>query len=101
MTAEQPAFNEVIHAPQQLPHLRHAERCTQSRVPRTTRPARTVHIPPSASTWRFSSMPATSDKNAPYGNCRNRLWLSLTPEGVSAYSAHVQALRQLLANHDA
>lgn len=30
-------------------------------------------------------------------NSRNRLWLSLTPEGVRAYTAHTQALQQIIA----
>jgi DNA-binding MarR family transcriptional regulator len=31
---------------------------------------------------------------------RNRLWLSLTPEGARAYAAHVKALRQIVADAD-
>lgn len=34
-------------------------------------------------------------------NSRNRLWLSLTPEGARAYSAHVQALQQIVGTKDA
>ena len=31
---------------------------------------------------------------------RSRLWLSLTPEGVRAYTAHVQALREIIASDE-
>lgn len=31
---------------------------------------------------------------------RNRLWLSLTREGARAYSAHVEALQQIVAIRD-
>lgn len=31
---------------------------------------------------------------------RSRLWLSLTQKGVRAYSAHVQALRQIIATDE-
>lgn len=34
-------------------------------------------------------------------NSRSRLWLSLTPDGALAYSAHVQALQQIVAAEDA
>lgn len=100
MTAEQPAFNEVIHAPQRLricAMLNGAQkvefRLLQDQLG-LSKSALSKHL-----TLLVDAGYVRQDRAL--RNSRNRLWLSLTPEGVRAYSAHVQALQQILATNDA
>lgn len=100
MTAELPAFNEVIHAPQRLricAMLNGAQK-VEFRVLQDqlglSKSALSKHLTLLADAGYVRQERALR-------NSRNRLWLSLTPEGARAYSAHVHALQQILANHDA
>lgn len=100
MTADQPAFNEVIHAPQRL------------RICAMLNGAQKVEFAVLQDQLGLSksalSKHLTLLVDAGYvrqeralRNSRNRLWLSLTPDGALAYSAHVQALQQIVGAEDA
>lgn len=100
MTAEQPAFNEVIHAPQRLricAMLNGAQK-VEFRVLQDQ-----LGLSKSALSKHLTLLVDAGyvRQERALRNSRNRLLLSLTPEGARAYSAHVQALQQILANHDA
>lgn len=100
MTAEQPAFNEVIHAPQRLricAMLNGAQK-VEFRVLQDQ-----LGLSKSALSKHLALLVDAGyvRQERALRNSRNRLWLSLTPEGARAYSAHVQALQQILDNHDA
>jgi len=98
--AEQPAFNEVIHAPQRLricAMLNGAQK-VEFRVLQDqlglSKSALSKHL-----TFLVDAGYVRPERAL--RNSRNRLWLSLTPEGALAYSAHVQALQQIVATNDA
>lgn len=100
MTPQPPAFNEVIHAPQRLricAMLGGAEKVEfallQDRLG-LSKSALSKHLSLLVDAGYIRQERALRDS-------RTRLWLSLTPEGARAYSAHVQALRQIVATHDA
>lgn len=100
MTAAQAAFNEVIHAPQRLrisAMLSGAQRL-EFRVLQDqlglSKSALSKHLTLLVDAGYVRQERALQ-------NSRNRLWLSLTPEGALAYSAHVLALRQIVAADDA
>ena len=96
MPAETPVFNEVIHAPQRLricAMLRAAHKVEfgllQDRLG-LSKSALSKHLTHLAEAGYVK-------QDRAFRNSRTRLWLSLTPEGARAYSAHVQALRQIVA----
>ena len=100
MTTDRPAFNEVIHAPQRL------------RICAMLNGAQKVEFAVLQDQLGLSksalSKHLTLLVEAGYvrqeralRNSRNRLWLSLTPDGALAYSAHVQALQQIVGAEDA
>jgi DNA-binding MarR family transcriptional regulator len=97
VTAEVPAFNEVIHAPQRLricAMLSGAQkvefRLLQDQL-ELSKSALSKHLTLLVEAGYVRQERAVR-------NSRSRLWLSLTPEGTRAYSAHVQALQQIVAN---
>jgi DNA-binding MarR family transcriptional regulator len=99
VTADGPAFNEVIHAPQRLricAMLSGAQkvefRLLQDRLG-LSKSALSKHLTVLVDAGYVSQERALR-------NSRNRLWLSLTPEGAQAYGAHVQALQQIVATPD-
>ena len=100
MTPEPPAFNEVIHAPQRLricAMLSGAQkvefRLLQDQLG-VSKSALSKHLTLLVDAGYVRQERALR-------NSRNRLWLSLTPEGAHAYSAHVRALQQILGSNDA
>jgi len=99
VTAEAPAFNEVIHAPHRLricAMLSGAQkvefRLLQDQL-ELSKSALSKHLTLLADAGYVRQERVLRDS-------RNRLWLSLTPEGARAYSAHVKALQQILASGD-
>lgn len=99
MTPEPPAFNDVIHAPQRLricAMLHGAEkvefRLLQDRLG-LSKSALSKHLTLLVEAGYVQQERAVRDS-------RNRLWLSLTPKGTRAYSAHVQALQQIVATQE-
>jgi DNA-binding MarR family transcriptional regulator len=99
VTAEPPVFNELIHAPQRLricAMLSGAQkvefRLLQDRL-ELSKSALSKHLTLLVDAGYVRQERALH-------NSRSRLWLSLTPEGARAYSAHVQALQQIVAAHD-
>ncbi|PJI85504.1 transcriptional regulator [Luteimicrobium subarcticum] len=98
MTSVGPVFNEVIHAPQRLricAMLSGAHkvefRLLQDQL-ELSKSALSKHL-----TLLVDAGYVSQDRALQ--NSRNRLWLSLTSEGASAYAAHVQALQQIVATH--
>jgi DNA-binding MarR family transcriptional regulator len=96
MPPEAPAFDEVIHAPQRLricATLSAAQRVEfgflQDR-PGSSKSALSKHLTLLAEAGYVRQDRAVRDS-------RSRVWPSLTPEGAHAYSAHVQALQQIIA----
>jgi DNA-binding MarR family transcriptional regulator len=94
------AFDEVIHAPHRL------------RICATLSAAHKVEfgflqeqldLSKSALSKHLSQLAdagyVTQERGVREG--RSRLWLALTPAGKRAYSAHVRALRQIIAAADA
>ena len=98
MTADEPAFNEVIHAPQRLRicALLNGAQKVEFRLLQDqlglSKSALSKHLTLLVDAGYVSQERALR-------NSRNRLWLSLTTEGARAYSAHVQALQQIVATH--
>lgn len=100
MTADQPVFNEVIHAPQRLricAMLNGAQK-VEFRLLQDQ-----LGLSKSALSKHLALLVDASyvRQERVLHNSRNRLWLSLTPEGALAYSAHVQALQQIVGAKDA
>ena len=99
MTAEPPAFNEVIHAPQRLRicALLSGAKKVEFRLLQDqlglSKSALSKHLTLLADAGYVRQERALRDS-------RNRLWLCLTPEGARAYAAHVQALQQIVGTHD-
>lgn len=99
MTGAAPAFNEVIHAPQRLricAMLSGAQKVEFGLLQdhlELSKSALSKHLTLLVEAGYISQDRALR-------NSRNRLWLSLTPAGVRAYSAHVQALHEIVATHD-
>lgn len=100
MTADQPAFNEVIHAPQRL------------RICAMLNGAQKVEfgvlqdhlgLSKSALSKHLALLVDAGyvQQERALRNSRNRLWLSLTAQGARAYSAHVKALQQIVGADDA
>ena len=94
-----PVFNEVIHAPQRLricAMLNGAQklefRVLQEQLG-LSKSALSKHL-----TLLVDGGYVRQERAL--RNSRNRLWLSLTPEGAGAYSAHVRALQQIVAADD-
>jgi DNA-binding MarR family transcriptional regulator len=94
-----PTFNEVIHAPQRLricAMLNGAHkvefRLLQDHLG-LSKSALSKHLTLLVDAGYVRQERAVR-------NSRNRLCLSLTPEGARAYSAHVQALQQIVATRD-
>ena len=99
MTADQPAFNEVIHAPQRLricAMLNGAEK-VEFRVLQDQ-----LGLSKSALSKHLALLVDAGyvRQERALRNSRNRLWLSLSPEGALAYSAHVQALQRIVGAKD-
>lgn len=99
MTAGAPVFNEVIHAPHRLricAMLSGAQKVEfgllQERLG-LSKSALSKHLTLLVDAGYVRHERALRDS-------RSRLWLSLTPEGARAYSAHVQALQQIVATHE-
>jgi DNA-binding MarR family transcriptional regulator len=99
VTDQVPDFNEVIHAPQRLricAMLSGAHkvefRLLQDHLG-LSKSALSKHL-----TLLVEAGYVSQDRAL--RNSRNRLWLSLTPEGTRAYSGHVQALQQIVATND-
>lgn len=99
MTFRAPAFNEVIHAPHRLricAMLSGAQKLEfallQDRLG-LSKSALSKHLTLLVDAGYVRHERALRDS-------RTRLWLSLTPEGASAYAAHVQALQQIVATHE-
>lgn len=99
MTAEVPVFNKVIHAPQRLricAMLSGAQkveyRLLQDQLG-LSKSALSKHLTLLVEAGYVRQERALRDS-------RNRLWLSLTPEGARAYSAHVEALQLIVATRD-
>ena len=99
MTTGGPDFNEVIHAPQRLricAMLSGAQnvefRLLQEQLG-LSKSALSKHLTILVDAGYVSQGRALQ-------NSRNRLWLSLTAEGAHAYSAHVQALQEIVSTHD-
>lgn len=99
MSTDAAAFNEVIHAPQRLricAMLSGAQkvefRLLQDNLG-LSKSALSKHL-----TLLVEAGYVSQDRAL--RNSRNRLWLSLTREGRRAYSAHVRALRQIVATHE-
>jgi DNA-binding MarR family transcriptional regulator len=100
VTADQPAFNEVIHAPQRLricAMLNGAQK-VEFRVLQDQ-----LGLSKSALSKHLTLLVDAGYVRQEHAlrNSRNRLWLSLTPDGALAYSAHVQALQQIVGAKDA
>lgn len=94
-----PVFNEVIHAPHRL------------RVCAMLSGAETVEfgvlqdhlgLSKSALSKHLSLLVEAGyvRQGHTLRDSRNRLWLSLTPDGARAYASHVAALRQIVARDD-
>jgi len=95
MTSEAPTFDEVIHAPQRLricAMLNAAQRVEfsllQDRLA-VSKSALSKHLSQLAEAGYVRQDRAVRDS-------RSRLWLSLTPTGARAYTAHVRALQQIV-----
>ncbi|HET6394055.1 MAG TPA: transcriptional regulator [Blastococcus sp.] len=99
MPAEAPAFDEVIHAPHRLricAALSAAHQVEfgflQERLG-LSKSALSKHLSQLAAAGYVAQDRAVRD-------ARSRLWLSLTPRGRRAYTAHVKALREIVGNGD-
>ncbi|MEV0732740.1 transcriptional regulator [Polymorphospora sp. NPDC050346] len=96
MDAETSAFNEMIHAPHRLricAMLSAAHKVEFQHLQDhlgLSKSALSKHLTQLADAGYVRQDRATRD-------LRSRVWLSLTPEGARAYSAHVRALRQIVA----
>lgn len=96
MTTEQPAFNEVIHAPQRLRicAMLSAAKKVEFRVLQDqlglSKSALSKHLTLLADSGFIRQERALR-------NSRNHLWLSLTPEGARAYAGHVQELQRIVS----
>lgn len=100
MTADRPAFNEVIHAPQRLricAMLNGAQK-VEFRVLQDQ-----LGLSKSALSKHLALLVDAGyvRQERALRNSRNRLWLSLASDGALAYSAHVQALLQIVGAEDA
>ena len=98
MAADRPVFNEIIHAPQRLricAMLSAAHKIEfsvlQDRLA-LSKSALSKHLTQLTDVGYIRQDRAVRDS-------RSRVWVSLTPEGSRAYSAHLRALRQI-ANFD-
>lgn len=96
MPAEAPGFDELVHAPQRLricAMLSAAHKVEfgflQDRLG-LSKSALSKHLAHLIEAGYVGQDRAVRDS-------RSRLWLSLTAEGVRAYSGHVQALREIVA----
>jgi DNA-binding MarR family transcriptional regulator len=96
---DEPVFNEVIHAPQRLricamlSGAQKAEfRLLQEHLG-LSKSALSKHVALLTDAGYVRQERVLRDS-------RNRLWLSLTPEGTRAFAAHVKALRQIVAEKD-
>ena len=91
----EPAFNEVIHAPQRLricAILSAAHKVEFGHLQQRldlSKSALSKHLTHLVDAGYVSQVRALRDS-------RNRLWLSLTELGADAYSAHVSALRAIV-----
>jgi DNA-binding MarR family transcriptional regulator len=96
MTFEGMAFNEVIHAPQRLrvcAMLSAAHKVEFGRLQDRlglSKSALSKHLTQLTEAGYVAQDRIVRDS-------RSRLWLSLTPAGARAYSAHVEALQQIVA----
>ncbi len=96
MAAEDPAFDEVIHAPQRLRicALLSAAQKVEFGVLQEklgiSKSALSKHLTHLVDAGYVTQVRAVRD-------ARSRLWLSLTREGAAAYRAHVRALQEILA----
>jgi DNA-binding MarR family transcriptional regulator len=100
VTTDRPAFNEVIHAPQRL------RICAMLNGAQKVEFAVLQHqlgLSKSALSKHLTLLVEAGyvRQERALRNSRNRLWLSLTPDGALAYSAHVQALQQIVGAEDA
>lgn len=99
MTAELAVFNEVIHAPQRLricAMLIGAKKVEFSLLQDhlgLSKSALSKHL-----TLLVDAGYVSQDRAL--RNSRNRLWLSLTPQGRRAYASHARALRQIVATDE-
>lgn len=100
MTSAAAVFNEVIHAPQRLricAMLIGAQkvefRLLQEHLG-LSKSALSKHLTLLADAGYVSQDRVLRDS-------RNRLWLSLTPQGRRAYASHVRALQQIVAADEA
>ena len=99
MASEAPTFDEVIHAPHRLricAMLSAAHKVEfgflQDRLG-LSKSALSKHLAHLTEAGYVEQDRAVRD-------ARSRLWLSLTPEGSRAYSAHVRALQQIIATDE-
>jgi DNA-binding MarR family transcriptional regulator len=96
---DEPVFNDVIHAPQRLricAMLSGAQKAEFGLLQEhlgLSKSALSKHVALLADAGYVRQERVLRDS-------RNRLWLSLTPEGARAYAAHVKALRQIVADAD-
>ena len=100
MRPEVPVFDEVIHAPQRLricAVLSTARRVEfgflQDRL-ELSKSALSKHLTQLAEAGYVHQERAVRDS-------RSRLWLSLTPQGTRAYTAHVKALQEIVGADEA
>ena len=99
MAAEAPSFDEVIHAPQRLricAMLSAAQKVEFSVLQEhlgLSKSALSKHLAQLDEAGYVRQGRAVRDS-------RSRLWLSLTPAGRRAYSAHVRALRDIVGTDD-
>lgn len=100
MTAELPVFDEVIHAAHRLricAMLMGAQRVEFRLLQEhlgLSKSSLSKHLTHLVDAGYVSQHRALQ-------NSRNRLWLSLTPQGRRAYTSHVRALQEIVATHEA
>ncbi|TYP89149.1 transcriptional regulator [Blastococcus xanthinilyticus] len=96
MTAEAPAFDEVIHAPQRLricamlSAAQKVEFAVLQDELALSKSALSKHL-----SQLVDSGYVTQERSV--RDARSRLWLSLTAEGRRAYRGHVRALQEIVA----
>ena len=100
MTPEIPIFNEIIHAPHRL---RICAMLSAAHKVEFQRLQDHLGLSKSALSKQLTQLADVGyvQQDRTTRDARSRLWLSLTTEGASAYSAHVRALQQIVAADEA
>ncbi|WP_456600613.1 transcriptional regulator [Blastococcus sp. SYSU DS0616] len=97
MSADAPAFDEVIHAPHRL---RICAMLSAAQKVEFTVLQEKLGISKSALSKHLSQLAdagyVTQEKAV--RDARSRLWLALTSEGSRAYRGHVRALKEIVAS---